>query len=271
MSELDWLTCTFQEDVTKLPKILNAAGFCLGDVKPTKPKNPGYRSGMYFTDLKGDVILTCEYGSASGWNEVYSSGSQPCARVRDVVSQAFKSARATRVDSAIDLRGDFNKIVTRVREAAFANYGVRPLKAYSFIDEGQGRTCYFGSRKSSALVRVYEKGLEQRSKGLSNAPLDWVRVELQWRPSKLARVVAMTAHPDAFWGATKWTQGVALAVGISADRVSLPSELSSFESGYAWLVKCGHKTFAAACERYGLDAVVSDLRDGTPAALDWVD
>ena len=28
----------------------------------------------------------------------------------------------------------------------------------------------------------------------------------------------MKVHPDAFWGATKWTQGVARAIGISADR-----------------------------------------------------
>lgn len=268
MSKLDWLSCTFQEDAQGISNALNAAGFCLGDVKPAIPRNPGYHSAVAFTDLQGDVILTCEFGSNSGWNLVYSGGSQPCARVRDVIRQAFESARATRVDSAVDFRGNFNEIAAKVNKAAFANYGVRPLKGIGFIDEGQGRTYYFGSKKSAALVRVYEKGLEQRSKGLSNAPVDWVRVELQWRPSKHSKELAMKVHPDAFWGATKWTQGVARAIGISADRIAVPAEISSEEAKYAWMVKASHKSFVTACKRYGTDAVLRDLLDGEPTALD---
>lgn len=267
MSKLDWLSCTFREDAQGISTALNAAGFCLGDVKPAIPKNPGYHSAVAFTDLQGDAILTCEYGSSSGWNLVYSSGTEPCDRVRDVIRQAFQTARATRVDSAVDMRGDFYEIADKVSKAAFANYGVRPLKAHSYIDEGKGRTYYFGSRKSAALVRVYEKGLEQRSKGLTDAPLDWVRVELQWRPSKHSKELAMKVHPDDFWGATKWTQGVAQAIGISADRIAMPAEVSSEEAKYAWMVKASHKGFVAACKRYGTDAVLRDLRDGEPTAL----
>lgn len=74
-----------------------------------------------------------------------------------------------------------------------------------------GRTLYVGSRQSPVFGRLYEKGLEQRAKGLSpDASADWVRLEIEVKPKRAdARKHLATLEPDAFMACSAWTREVA--------------------------------------------------------------
>ncbi len=74
-----------------------------------------------------------------------------------------------------------------------------------------GRTLYIGSRQSPVMARLYEKGLEQRSKEIApNASRDWVRLEIEVKPKRHdARKRLAGLQPDEFMACSPWTREVA--------------------------------------------------------------
>lgn len=87
--------------------------------------------------------------------------------------------KITRVDLAYDdFEGKTANIILAKQwyEDGLFNSNGRPPKA-KFIDDmgsGEGKTFYVGNRKNGKLLRMYEKGKEQRD---PNSP--WFRVELE--------------------------------------------------------------------------------------------
>ncbi|MDT0502753.1 replication initiation factor domain-containing protein, partial [Halomonas sp. PAR7] len=106
-----------------------------------------------------------------------------------------------------------------------------------------GRTLYVGSRQSPVMVRLYEKGLEQRAKGYSqNASADWVRLEVEVKPKRAAaRKHLATLQPDDFMACAAWTREVALCL-FNSDLVPITGlgtikRMSDDERALAALVK----------------------------------
>lgn len=56
-----------------------------------------------------------------------------------------------------------------------------------WLYEKKGRTLYIGSKQSATQIRLYEKSKEQFEKGNENFPDNIVRLETQFRPTKLQR------------------------------------------------------------------------------------
>lgn len=75
-----------------------------------------------------------------------------------------------------------------------------------------GRTMYYGSTKSDVRIVVYEKGKERLKAGFSDAPIDWVRVELRIRPRKDRKQKAAHMSPKELWGFSRWSQQVSGAI-----------------------------------------------------------
>ena len=261
---LDWASLTVQVPPEDIVDALRRKVRGAWTVKAATPKNRGYSSAWEVLNTASDPLCTVEAGASHGWNLVTATGTQPNDEVLEAVrwlAARGAAARATRLDSAIDVfGGDFDQLAGLVEMAAKKPKNGAPVRSFERWDSPTGRTLYVGSRAAAVRVRVYEKGLEQRSKGNGDAPLDWVRLELQWRPSGVTRTAALDYAPEKIWGASSWTADVVQQM-LHADvqHVAATPEMTSFEQSYEWLCKSASGIFCRAVERFGLAAVVADL------------
>lgn len=261
---LDWASLTVQASTECIVDALRrkVRGACR--VKSSAPHNRGYAQAFELLDVVDDSLCMLEVGAAHGWNLVTATGTQPNAEVLEAVrllAARGAAARATRLDSAIDIfGGDFDQLAGLVESAAQKPKNGAPVRSFERWDSPTGRTLYVGSRAAAVRVRVYEKGLEQRSKGNADAPLDWVRLELQWRPAGAQRTAALDFTPAEIWGAATWTADVARQLlHDDVQHVEGSPELTSFEQSYQWLCKSAAGVFQRAVARYGLDVVLGDM------------
>ena len=178
---LDWLSATTALDLNSVIDAL-ATRVCIASTKVIRPRNRGYSSALQLFDLSGDSIASVEFGKGAPRTLVISTGAEPNDLVRGALAVADSDSRATRVDSAIDLTGDFDQLAGLVKTAASSPRRGKPIGFQNLIQSDAGSTLYIGSPASAGRVRLYEKGREQRAKGNPRAPLDWVRCEIQWRP-----------------------------------------------------------------------------------------
>lgn len=124
---------------------------------------------------------------------------RPSAEDKGIESNVF-DVRSTRSDSCIDLCGDPALFDTLT---GFFNSFCAPKIACVPDGEGwhnpvKGRTMVYGSTKSDYYMRIYEKGHEQRDKGIIDSDLTWIRIEVQVQYSKASqrRTVAKWKHPS---------------------------------------------------------------------------
>jgi hypothetical protein len=110
-------------------------------------------------------------------------------------------------------------------------------------DGDRGETVYWGSRKSSLLVRVYEKGKQKENLHLRR--FDWARLELQCRPSKAEhKRLAATLDPLSLWGFGKWTKNVAeAATGLELERFAPPQEAPQFDRTTVYIATAFRRHF----------------------------
>lgn len=261
-AHLDWLSATTQTPVTEVVDVLLKHVRGAIDVRSALPVAKAYKEAFEVIDWQGDSLCRVEAGASHGWTLVTATGTQPNAEVREALRLLQDGCRATRLDSAIDMHGDFVEIAAMVEAIARQPLQGTAVRAFERWESPNGSTLYVGARQSAARVRVYQKGYEQRAKGNADAPLDWVRVELQWRPQKEQRMGAMDLSAAEIWGAaTKWTAEVGKRL-LCADltHATVPAEMTTFETTYAWALKAASKTLQEAVRRYGLAQVLSDLQ-----------
>lgn len=260
----DWASLTVQLPPERIVDALRRKVRGAWGVRSATPHNKGYAQAFEVLDVTEDTLCTVEAGAAHGWNLITATGTQPNAEVLEAVrllAAQGAAARATRLDSAIDVfGGDFDQLAGLVESAAKRPKNGAPVRSFERWDSPTGRTLYVGSRAAAVRVRVYEKGREQRAKGNDDAPLDWVRLELQWRPSGVKRTAALDFTPAEIWGASAWTADVARQLlHDDVQHVEGSPELTSFEQSYQWLCKSAAGVFQRAVARYGLDVVLGDM------------
>jgi hypothetical protein len=118
-------------------------------------------------------------------------------------------------------------------------------------DGDRGQTIYWGGRKSSALVRCYEKGKQKENLHLRRP--HWARVELQMRPGKSVqkRLVARL-DPLAVWGLGRWTMNVAQQLtGVELERFTAPQMAPEFDRTTLYLARTFRKHFETMLEDFG--------------------
>lgn len=127
---------------------------------------------------------------------------------RDFVREFYPIHRVARADVAFDFReeGGFERMVQIIEPIARKSGAAVTFLGDPEPGQKAGRTMYFGSWKSDVQLKVYEKGLERRAKGVPDAPEDWIRVELKTQPRKERKSLAATMDEDQLWGLSKWTK-----------------------------------------------------------------
>lgn len=255
---LDWLSATTSMEPGLIAGRLRAVG--ASDVHAATPHTRGYPAACDVINHDGDAICGIEYGASHGRNLVVASGSQPNARIRQVLS-AVDDCLATRVDSAIDIEGDWDYYANLAQQAATtARRGCPPIRNIRRFDSPTGRTLYLGSPSSAIMVRVYEKSREQWSKGNSDFPAGIIRLELQWRPKDSDRRAAMTLRPSQMWGVSPWTTDIAHQILDDVHVIDRPvAEATTWDRRYSWMTKQAGSIFRQAVSRYGVLAVLADM------------
>lgn len=133
----------------------------------------------------GSVNMGCHVEISGQGCREYESEGIPWWQL---VSSVFEcGGKFTRIDLALD---DFDKrlklttMEAKIRRGSVSSIfkKARSLKEY-LIEDGSytGKTLYFGSSTSRVQIRVYDKTLEQVSKGKEDVPDNWVRIEMQCR------------------------------------------------------------------------------------------
>lgn len=184
----------------------------------TYPRTKGYRRAISFGDL---AYLMHEPTAGTYGCHLLVGGGHTCQPIVDELRSVLPDHKVSRVDVAVDFdyEGAFTDLEGIALKVAL-EHKPQPLCTAVSGDhyQLQGRTSYFGSRTSTHFVRVYEKGYEQRSKGIiPDASLTWSRLEMECKPAKKgdARKQAATLSPDQIAHSSPWTSQIASAVGSS--------------------------------------------------------
>jgi len=182
----------------------------------TYPRTKGYRRAISFGDL---AYLMHEPTAGTYGCHLLVGGGHTCQPIVDELRTLLPDHKVSRVDVAVDFDypGAFTDLEGIALKVAL-EHKPQPLSTAVSGDHYQltGRTSYFGSRTSTHFTRVYEKGYEQRSKGINpDASLTWSRLEIECKPSKKgeARKQAASLSPDQVAHSSPWTSEIALAVG----------------------------------------------------------
>lgn len=185
----DWLTVTFKDwnidDVYR--NIYDLLGVDIKAFIPVRGRY-GYKSGLYY-----EHITILYDGSVDGMGVCFDISGQGCSYLyslsdnvdSDYFNDIFKvinsfGGNITRLDVALDCF-DSEISLDDIHDAVVLhNYRTlwKSVDYTTSIRRGQshcGRTFQFGSRRSNALLRIYDKAAEQGIDGY------WVRLELQFR------------------------------------------------------------------------------------------
>ena len=180
----------------------------------------------------GDTLATVLHGGPNGAPNALASG-ENAPQFADLLRRLWPQAhRVTRCDSAEDVRADFRPMHAACRAIA----ALQGVKGESIVpdDLGDGSTYYMGARSSATRLRCYEKGKQMAPLAVDAAtcPPDWVRLEVQWKPVRDARVIAAGLTPGEVWGVSAWTRAVAVELLASnPDRIVVRPRLrTSYEA-----------------------------------------
>jgi hypothetical protein len=159
-----------------------------------RPVN-GYQSaeGLYIGDRR--CLLACYGGNNDTCNLL--STSSDSVHLYDALHAWGGAFKPTRFDSCIDWEepGLFDCLSSSL--LAFATEKGLLVNQQGDWERGRSRTLYIGSSKSPVQIRLYEKGYEML--GLDTDRPNWVRLEVQVKPTKSRRASTCTWSPsDAF-------------------------------------------------------------------------
>lgn len=162
------------------------------------PDNSNYENVKLFKNGTQDLFTVSRGRSHIGkFIQVEASGSRasigrkiikriadikrPDADKKGIKSHPFE-VRVTRSDSCIDLCGDpelFDTLIGFFDAFCKENNIVCEPRGHGWHNPSKGRTMYYGSKSSDYYLRIYQKGHEQRDRGVEDADLTWVRIEVQ--------------------------------------------------------------------------------------------
>lgn len=239
----DTYCCTFPDEMT-VQDICRGLNF-IAAPEETFPRQRGYRKAIAFGDL---AWLMHDPATGSYGCHLKIAGGDSCAPIVDEVRLRLPDHRVTRADVAADF--DYPGAWSDIEALALGvakNHLPEPLSVdvmgKHYMPEQGGRTTVVGSRTSTHYLRVYEKGHEQRAKGLQpEASLDWVRAEIEVKPSKKGdkRLLASRMSPDEFAHSSPWCADFSARLGATcgaAVSLSTTRTVSAFHSAFGHMLK----------------------------------
>lgn len=210
--------------------------------------------GRYGYQVTASVVLTggeklaeVWYGGPNGAPHVAST-SAAAQVVAPWLREQFPDHAVTRADVCEDFQrpGVFEDLAAKL----FGIADERGIKVQHFGDwyrAQDGRTLKLGGRTSGVIARLYEKGIELRSRvpdlyqGAMREvfPDDLVRLELQVRPRDQARQRAAVMQPAEFWGFGAWAAALWEQVAgepVRREAVDKGYRPADIQRAYGWML-----------------------------------
>ncbi len=177
----------FDDTFSKLCRVLDGYYDEIKDTskgQKVKFRQRGWQHAVEF--IKGNrCILSLSYGGQNSCHGIFfrttGHNAKPISlKLQNLYQIKYSfSLLVSRVDVAIDMKGDFKQIAQTALSFRDDFKQINTLGDWTVEDDPNGKTLYLHMTKN-VFIRIYEKGKEQRIKGEDeNAPLDWVRFELQ--------------------------------------------------------------------------------------------
>lgn len=226
----DYYAATVPEIPERLIASLRSGlGDLVSEVQPEKRGMMNYSSADSFLSPSGERVCMVLYGGSNGFPHVRSSGVHS-QDVAGFLRRSYSKHRVSRLDVAQDFDGpgSWDRLESVCLDVA-QKAGLKVTQFGDFRsdrDPDSGRTWYFGSRQSLAMVRLYEKGIQMASKARFGEPpisRDWVRLELELKPQNIvAKEKASRLMPFECWGVSHWTKRLScLVLSSDVERVSM--------------------------------------------------
>lgn len=216
--------------------IISALTYAFPDASQTMRRGKNGYTDLINFHTGGDQHATLMFGgNKDAWPHAFAMGER-APDFAEFVRDNYPVHRVTRADVADDF--DDPTAFDRLTRAGLDLADRRDIKVKHTGDyhrEKDGRTMYFGSRKTGSLIRVYEKG---KQLPLAGRPY-WVRCELEAHPQGVQRLAMATQPPEAFYGLRAWTKEAAedlLELSISR-LLDLPPTPTDDERSLRWMLK----------------------------------
>lgn len=230
----DWYECTLV-DVFDPSPVVHALGGSLENVAKGHQNYPC----SFAWDLSQGGTVQVWFGAELEVHVVLTSAA--CDDLVETIRTLWEH-RVSRGDVALDYDtpGAFNATWPKLHKLA-EDFKPNPVKigtAGDWITFTNGRTLTLGSRQSVLFTRCYEKGKEQASKHPDQTfSDDWIRVELEVKPSKAAdKLAASTRDPLTLACSTKFGTEVVFSLLGHADATPQPKRVPSTDPLF-WMVR----------------------------------
>lgn len=197
-------------------------GFEMSSVVSSRPQH-GYAEAA---DVRrGDRrICSVQWGGNTGDRVMVEASGSEAAPVASLVRSEWPDHYLLRADVAIDVdMPDAWDSLYMMATTLADKYRLKVKHVGDYHRAEDGRTVNVGSRQSSVMMRVYEKGIEQRVKGVNpHASVDLVRVETEVKPKRAAaRLHCASLSPVQLLGCAPFTAEAArLLLDESVERVT---------------------------------------------------
>lgn len=233
MATFDWYHGTIERPYSEVISSLGQSLDTLHDLRPDPPKF-GYEQGHAF--FNGDERVAAIWWGGNPHTFVQSTGhhAQICAPLFQKMD-----ILPSRIDAAMDFC-EMEIIEPLFLAAAnFAReHGMTTNQHGDWVNRKKGRTFQLGSRQSTAMYRIYEKG-----KQMSADPA-WLRIESEIHPRKRPqREMARALTPDQVFACQPWQTEFLEFIGFQKFK---PQSL-----GNIWRPSDTDRARAALVKQYG--------------------
>ena len=260
----------YSASVPRIPEVVfDALKTGLSDVVSDIQQEPkgmlNYERAHSFLSPSGERVCMLLSGGSNGAPHIRASGMYS-ERVAGLIRASWRDHRVSRLDVAEDFDGPgtwhrLESLCLNVARGA----GLKVTQYGDFRkdrDESSGRTWYFGSRQSLAMVRLYEKGKQMDAKARYGEPPvspDWCRLELELKPqNRDAKERAARLEPSQCWGVSHWTRKLSqrvLAADVERVRMTMERETDDVRALRHMIEQYGAVMDRVASQMGGEDAL----------------
>lgn len=221
------------DGVLRLDKAIDELVLRLGAEKVSGVPMNGYGEAFEVVRSGEKLVRICATGSGSALGSVHFECASTAQEVYPVLQAMFPRHSVSRLDAAEDYKGEgsWDKLEAMLTGVcgkfgvSMAPFGEGHVRPDGTRDVTKGRSWYCGSKSSPYRIVLYEKGIEQISKGIPVDPT-WVRLEVRIRPASKRKAIVGSMHlkPSDIVGFSRWGIAVADYMGISdLERVAIGS------------------------------------------------
>jgi hypothetical protein len=196
-------------------------------------------------DYSGTEVGSVQWGGRQGERVMFEVKGERSPKAIEGLRSRFEH-RCTRVDSCADFEapGAFDELLGTVLQVK-ADHKLWGNKDGDWEFPELGRTQYLGARASAVRARLYEKGKQPEYRHLERP--DWARLEVQVRPTKMAKLTFSEASALSVWGASGWTRQLAEAV--------LAQKIAPNPAGTVWKRTERQASLRWMCKQYATHLV----------------